>query len=180
MDVKTMCLGVLSIREATGYEIKKRLEGPFRHFYQASFGAIYPALARLLKGGLVSVREQAQDGKPDKKIYTLSEAGRAALLEELSRPPGADKIRSEFLAQMVFVELLADDLVAERIEARLAHYETNLEKLGGIDADRLPPGPRFAVGYGLAVYRAGNDYLRANRHLLEEASRSSTARDAAE
>ncbi len=180
MDVKTMCLGVLSIREATGYEIKKRLEGPFRHFYQAGFGAIYPALGRLLKGGLVSVREQAQDGKPDKKIYSLTEAGRLALLEELSRPPGRDKIRSEFLAQMVFVELLPDDLVAEWIKTRLAHYETQLSELGEIDADRLPPGRRFVLGYGLAVYRAGNDYLRANRHRLEQASRPTTGRDAAD
>ncbi len=180
MNVKTMCLGVLSIGEATGYEIKKQLEGPFHHFYQASFGAIYPALSALLADGLVSVREEPQDGKPDKKIYALSETGRAALLAELSRPPGPDRVRSEFLAQMVFVELLADDLVADFVATRLEHYETQLAGLRGIDPDRLPPGRRFALGYGLAVYEAGNAYLRANRHLLDDAARTAPARDAAD
>jgi DNA-binding PadR family transcriptional regulator len=52
-DVRTLCLGILSIGEATGYEIKKALEeGPFGHVLEASFGAIYPALGRLTEEGL--------------------------------------------------------------------------------------------------------------------------------
>ena len=180
MNVKTMCLGVLSIGEATGYEIKKQLEGPFRHFYQASFGAIYPALGGLLKDGLVDVREESQDGKPDKKIYALTAEGRLALLDDLSRPPSPDRIRSEFLAQMVFVDLLPEDLVAEWIETRLAHYARQLDTLGRIDTARMSTGRRFALGYGLAVYGAGNDYLRANRHLLDQAARPAPTRDAAD
>jgi hypothetical protein len=45
VHVKTLCLAVLSMGDASGYEIKKLLEGPFRHIHEASFGAIYPALA---------------------------------------------------------------------------------------------------------------------------------------
>ncbi len=67
MNVKTMCLGVLSIGEATGYEIKKQLEGPFHHFYQASFGAIYPALSALLADGLVSVARSRRTASPTRK-----------------------------------------------------------------------------------------------------------------
>ena len=40
MNVRTLCLGVLSLGEATGYEIKKLLESRFSHFYDASFGSI--------------------------------------------------------------------------------------------------------------------------------------------
>ena len=54
MDVRTFCLGVLSLGDATGYEIKKQAEdGPFSHFYKAGFGSIYPALARLAADGAV-------------------------------------------------------------------------------------------------------------------------------
>ena len=53
MNVRTLCLGVLSFGEATGYEIKKEIEeGPFSHFIEASFGSIYPALTQLLGEGL--------------------------------------------------------------------------------------------------------------------------------
>ena len=45
MDVRTICLGLLTRGEATGYEIKKQFEGEgFGHFAEASFGSIYPAV----------------------------------------------------------------------------------------------------------------------------------------
>ena len=50
MDVQTLCLGSLTLGEASGYEIKKLFEeGPFAYFYHASYGSIYPALGNLLK-----------------------------------------------------------------------------------------------------------------------------------
>jgi len=56
MDVKTLCLGVLSRGTASGYEIKKQCEeGPFAHFYAAGFGSIYPALNALLNNRLISL-----------------------------------------------------------------------------------------------------------------------------
>ena len=54
MNVRTLCLGVLSLGEATGYEIKKLLESRFCHFYDASFGSIYPARTKLTGEGMVS------------------------------------------------------------------------------------------------------------------------------
>ena len=66
MNVRSLCLGILSTGEASGYEIKKDIEeGMFSHFIDASFGSIYPALTQLAGEGLVTVREQEQTGKPD-------------------------------------------------------------------------------------------------------------------
>ena len=79
MDVKTLCLAVLFQGEATGYEIKKAFEeGPFAHFQRASFGSIYPSLSRLLAEGLAEAEAHEQDGRPDKKVYRLTAAGREA------------------------------------------------------------------------------------------------------
>ena len=65
MDVRTLCLGVLSLGDASGYEIKKRLESTFNHFYDASFGSIYPALNQLQKEGLVRCEPEAQTNRQD-------------------------------------------------------------------------------------------------------------------
>ena len=75
MNVRTLCLGILSLHEATGYEIRKMVEeGTFSHFIDASYGSIYPALAQLLKEGLVSVRtETAETVRPPRKVYTITE-----------------------------------------------------------------------------------------------------------
>src|SRR3546814_20668435 len=98
MDVKTRCLCCLSRCEASGYEIKKAFEeGPFSHIHQASFGSIYPALNALSAAGLVAVRAQAQDKRPDKKIYSLAPKGRNALVAALMTAPAPDAMRSGFL-----------------------------------------------------------------------------------
>ena len=55
MSVRTLCLAILNFGDATGYEIRKlSTEGKFRYFIEASFGSIYPTLARLEAEGLVT------------------------------------------------------------------------------------------------------------------------------
>src|SRR5262249_55228527 len=77
MDARVLCLGALHFGDASGYEIKKLFEeGDFSFFYETSFGSIYPALSRLVEDGLALVSEQAQDKRPDKKVYSITEKGR--------------------------------------------------------------------------------------------------------
>ena len=78
MDVKTLCLGVLTEGDKTGYEIKQRFEEAFSHFFGAGFGSIYPALAELSRQGLVTCQSVEQDKRPDKKVYSLTAAGQSA------------------------------------------------------------------------------------------------------
>ena len=76
MNVRTLCLGILTTGEASGYEIKKEIEeGLFSHFIDASYGSIYPALTQLAGEGLVTVRAEEQSGKPDKKVYAITPKG---------------------------------------------------------------------------------------------------------
>jgi DNA-binding PadR family transcriptional regulator len=95
MDVKTVCLGMLTDHEASGYDLKKAFESSFGHFFVAGYGSIYPALASLAEHGYVSCREIPQDGKPDRKVYQITAAGRQHLLKELENPAPSHKVRSE-------------------------------------------------------------------------------------
>src|ERR1043166_9203888 len=102
MDVRTICLGILTRGDATGYEIKKIFEEDgLQHFVEASFGSIYPALGKLTEDGLVSVREEVQEKRPDRKVYSISPAGRAALLSALMKPLPEDRHRSPFVFAML-------------------------------------------------------------------------------
>ena len=76
MDVKTICLGLLSLGEACGYDLKKHFESMFRHFFSAGYGSIYPALADLADAGFVQCREVPQEGRPARKIYAITDMGR--------------------------------------------------------------------------------------------------------
>ena len=97
MDVRTICLGLLTRGDATGYEMKKQVEEEgFGHFAEASFGSIYPALSRLTDEGLVSVRDEPQEKRPDRKVYSITDTGRARFVEALNRPVKEDRNRSAF------------------------------------------------------------------------------------
>lgn len=166
MDVRTLCLGVLSMGEASGYEIKKRLEDGFSHFYDASFGSIYPALNRLQREGLVTCSFEAQSKRPDKKVYALTPEGKLELVRELRSAPTPDRIRSEFLVTMLFADLLPASHVARLIDQRIADHESFLKSLEE-KACAGSPAERFVAGYGRALYEAAVAYLDENRHLVE-------------
>ena len=168
MDVKTLCLGVLSRGEASGYEIKKAFaEGPFSHFHQASFGSIYPALNALSAEGLVEARALAQHKRPDKKIYSITPKGRNALVSALMTEPAPDAMRSDFLFILSFAQYLPPARVDKLIDQRIVWYREALARMESCACNEtIPPGPTFVRGMGIAVYRAAANYLEANREKL--------------
>lgn len=161
MNVRTLCLGYLSLREATGYEIKRDFEeGLFCHFNEASYGSIYPALNQLAVEGLLTVREEEQSGKPDKKIYSITAVGLVALSKALAIVPGQDKYKSEFLFIMLLQHHISVAQQVEAIETQLAFLQADLDNIAQC---RLETGDHaasnFVMGYGEAVLTAGVTYL---------------------
>jgi len=164
MDIKTLCLGILSLGDATGYEIKKMVaEGSFSFFSEASYGSIYPALGKLMEEGLVTCRAMHQDKRPDKKVYTLTEEGRAELTRSLRKDPDPDKNRSEFLAAILFCESVAPERVADLIQDRILEHREKIIALEGILAGEMTPASRFVVEYGIATQKAALEFLEENQ-----------------
>lgn len=170
MDVKTLCLGTLSRGDASGYGIKKAFEeGPLSHIHEASFGAIYPALTELERQGLVTGHEMAQEKRPDKKVYALTEEGLQALHLALLTPPARDKTRSDFLFILFLGHLIGASQLAELIDDRIAWYQGCLVRMQACDLSAAPPGEIFVHGLGLTIYAAARDYLVAHRADLLDA-----------
>lgn len=167
MDTKVLCMGILYRQEASGYEIKKSCEeGPFAHIHATSYGSIYPALGKLERDGLVDCTEFAQEKRPDKKLYRLTDKGRQAFHESLLEPPAADRVRSDFLFLLFFSQLLPPVRLAELLDQRITWYREALARMESCDAQNQAPGPRFVHGLGLSVYQAALDYLLRNREAL--------------
>ena len=167
LNVKTLCLGYLSMKDATGYEIKKDFEeGLFRNFIEASFGSIYPALNQLAADGHVTVREEEQSGKPDKKVYSITDAGQAALAKWLAVVPARDKYKSEFLFQMLLQHYISPTQQVVAAEKQLSDLKMDLATIAEAETRMAEnPGCCFVMGYGKAVLTAGVSYLE---HKLRE------------
>lgn len=156
MNVRTLCLGVLSFGEASGYEIKKEIEeGMFSHFIEASYGSIYPALTQLAGEGFVTVRAEEQTGKPDKKVYAITESGRRMLAKSISVLPARDKYRSEFLFQMLLQQYIPRDAMIDAMDKQLTDLKADLARIAECKCSgEQPDGARFVADYGEAVLTA--------------------------
>jgi PadR family transcriptional regulator AphA len=169
MDVKTVCLGMLTDGEASGYDLKKHFESSFGHFFAAGFGSIYPALASLAEKEQVSCKCVPQDGKPDRKVYSITEAGRKHLLTELDKPNPTHKIRSEFLATLCFAHLMDADRVQAVLDNRVAEieeYEKLFDEFEHECMKETPNGMHFTLGIGRAIMQAMKQYIQENGHQL--------------
>ncbi len=156
MNVRTLCLGILSLRESSGYEIKQDVEdGLFSHFIDASYGSIYPALNQLAVEGFVTVRAEEQTGKPAKKVYSITESGKNALARAISVVPVKDKYKSEFLFQMLLKDYMTPDMMLVAIQKQLDDLNEDLACIAVCSqGEPICNGARFVEEYGHAVLTA--------------------------
>lgn len=164
MDVRTICLGILTRGNATGYEIKKVFEDDrYAFFVEASFGSIYPALGSLMEDGYVSVREEAQTKRPGRKVYSITPAGRRVFQAALFAPVPEDRYRSPFLFTMLFCDLLPQERVERVLDDYIEHAEHKLTHLCEGPAAARGKGERFVRDFGRAMHVAMLRYLREHR-----------------
>lgn len=168
MNVKELCLGALTFGDASGYDLKKFFEQTFNHFCVAGFGSIYPALAELTAAGLVTCSEESQKGKPDRRVYSLTDAGRDAFVKDLETTEPQHKVKSDFLLMLYFAHLLSPERLEAVLDNRIAQLDRQLELIRQCQQDpavagTLPIGAEFVHGFGTAAMTAARDYLRNNR-----------------
>jgi len=95
-------LGLLAISPKSGYDIKKEVETVLSHFWNESYGSIYPILRRLDKDGLAE-REAVDSAKgPQRYVYTITADGLAEFEDWLQQPVQPTPPRSEFLLKLFF------------------------------------------------------------------------------
>lgn len=153
-------------QQGTRSKSSAKEEGPFAYFYAAGFGSIYPALSALKAENLISVQDVVQDGKPSKKVYSITPAGRHGLIQALEEQPAPDRLRSDFLFIMFFGQLLPARDIDDLIAARVDMLQTRLAEMEQCKQPDMPGGEAFSLGYGMAIYKAAVDYLENHRHEL--------------
>lgn len=167
MDIRTLCLGVLTFEDASGYEIKKIFEDRLSHFFHASFGSIYPALTKLTDEGLLSCTAMSQEKRPDRKVYSITADGRFAFVKALAKPIGDDRYRSDFMATLMFSSLLPAGTVSKMLDERIEKYKALIDDMKSECVVKQTDSEKFICGYGMAVYQTAISYIEENRHLLE-------------
>lgn len=181
-------LGMLTLGPVTGYGLRQRIAGSVGHFWQESYGQLYPTLRQLAAEGLVEAR--AARGGPGRAgaTYHITASGRAALAGWLALPPVLEPQRNEVLLKVFFAGAVAPQVTARNLEGVAARVRGELEQLEGIkaqldcaEAARHPDAPYWllTLDFGLSVLRASIDWLERAQGALrtrEPRARAAVAR----
>jgi len=169
MNVRTLCLAILNMEESTGYEIRKlSTEGHFSYFVDASFGSIYPALTKLENDGMVTSREEAQVGRPSKKVYSITLAGRQEFLLALGNPIQKDIFKSEFLLVAMYAQYITKEELSQALDTQIAYLETDLAVIDGALEGVELAGAHWIAEMGRSCMEAQLIYINKNRKQLED------------
>ena len=128
--VRYPVLALLAAAPAHGYEIRRGLEERFGAVISPlNAGQVYTTLQRLERDALVADDAVAQSGRPDKRVYRLTDAGRRALEDWLGTASDPTRLRDDFFMKLVFARTMGIADPAELIARQRAAYLRSLGEL---------------------------------------------------
>jgi DNA-binding PadR family transcriptional regulator len=182
-------LAALLEGEVSGYQLAKRFDVSVANFWSATPQQLYRELDRLEADGLVDARVVRQQRRPDKRVFTLTDAGRAELHRFTGTAAKPAAMRDELLVKLQAVDVgdahaVIKELMArlDRARAKLATYDRLLaDMLDGSDeaafereAERI--GPYLTLMGGRMYEQTNIRWCTAALEVLSSGLRSGTSR----
>ena len=125
-------LALLAAGPSHGYELRQTLEHEFGDLLPAlNAGQIYTTLARLERDGLVEGQEVPGDGR-GKRVYALTDAGRAVVNEWIEQPVSGTRLKDEFFMKVVIVAAAGLASPQALIDAQRQEYLQSLRELNDL------------------------------------------------
>jgi DNA-binding PadR family transcriptional regulator len=165
MDV---LLGLLTIAPMSGYDLGQAARDSIGHFWNESYGQIYPNLKKLAAGGFVTGKTEKQKGKPDRQICSITKKGRERLAAWLKVEPQPEIPRNELLLKLFFAVQADPEDIYGFVERMARSESATLKKLNGLEEEiaklhQYPDAP-----YWKMVLRFGQLELEAHQHWAAE------------
>ena len=146
-----------------GYDLAKSFDASVANFWTATPQQFYRELEKMEAQGLVSARVVEQQRRPNQRLFSLTEAGRAALHDYTTRRPKPVVIRDELLVQVQSLDTGDPKSIREAVQERqkaadrkLKRYERLRDRLllGRTEAEFLTDaerdGPYLTLARGFA------------------------------
>ncbi|MFD9523392.1 PadR family transcriptional regulator [Streptomyces sp. NPDC059979] len=181
MALRHAVLAALLDAEYSGYELAKSFGIGVANFWHASPQQLYAELAKLEKEGLVEGRQVVQEGRPNKRLFQVTDAGRDELEAFAAAASKPLVIRDDLLVKVQTADRIGTAAVIEQLEERASAADAKIELLGKVarrmrgdlDEDEfLLRGERIG-GYltclrGLAFEQGHRDWCRRSAAILRE------------
>lgn len=180
-----LILGLLILSPMSGYELQQFIKKNLALICSHSAGSVQTALSKLEREGKVTTNEVAQ-GKRRKKIFSITNSGRATFSSWVAQPMQADKVKNMELSRLFFAGLAKPE---ERLAA-IRDYLRQMEETRGVlraieeqvrrmNPNDLPPGTdwpqvlrfqQYTIQYGIDAAEFEIGWYSRLLHELEEES----------
>lgn len=166
MQSQDVLLGLIKAHPGvSGYQLRRTIQRTTSFFFSISLSSIYPLLHTLAEAGLVTYEVEELVGKPDRKVYSITDSGRERLEEALREPP-ADTYSfvafQDTLLRLGSMTDLGDEAIRTYLEQSLDIYRAHRRRVvdGVADAseDVTVSGPMR--DRRLAMWAQMNKYLQ--------------------
>lgn len=191
MALKYAVLAALLDGEASGYDLAKRFDVSVSNVWHALPQQIYAELAVLEKQGLVSGQVVIQESRPNKRLFSLSPEGRAALERWVGEPSRPLAVKDEilvrcFAADMIDAARLVPGFLARRghAQSKLNHYlQTRDAMLRGRTEEEYirtarRVGPYMALRRGIVFEQENIAWCDWALGVLQQRAEAAAAEDA--
>ena len=141
MALAEAVLVLLAEEPLTGYDLAKRFDTSIGFFWRADHQQIYRVLHRLRDDGLVTDELVVQDARPNKRVYSINEAGRQRLWDwsqESTRPPS---IKDDLMVRLYALDLVSVVSLIDQIRQRQAGHRQRLALYERIELHQVPAAP---------------------------------------
>lgn len=163
MKTEDVVLGILNEESCTGYEIVEKIKTIFSHFFDGSYGSIYPVLHKLENKEKVTKKVIVQEGKPNKNIYSITESGRKEFNKYLHSPVQTEVMKSDFLMRLYHGDYLSEEqmqqLIVEEIDRKKQLVE-ELESHFEVWKEKMSSYQELCCRIGIESYRSEIEILK--------------------
>lgn len=143
MSLAHTILGFLQQEKMTGYDLKTNcLERCIVPLWSADQAQIYRTLDKLVEQGWITCTVEIQHDRPNRKVYSMTEAGKAELIRWLQYPQPLPMLREPLLVQLFFAAQLPNEAIIKLLEQQLSVRNEKLAKCKNTELPML--GDRFA------------------------------------
>ena len=110
----------------SGYDIKRLFDHTLAPMWGAAHSQIYKELKRMKDLGWVEMEREEQEARPDRKVYSITEKGQAALRKWQGQAPEVFQIRDELLLKVMFGSMAPPADLARNLRASIQEHEMRL------------------------------------------------------
>jgi PadR family transcriptional regulator, regulatory protein AphA len=129
MPLEHAILAFIEFEPMSGYDLKKFFDVSVAHFWSATQSHIYKSLEGLEKKGWAEAHTIQQDGKPNRKVFQITDAGRAELRRWLVTPLPMEPVRDACLIQIFFSHFSTNEEIAALFETRMKEIREQIHTL---------------------------------------------------